>query len=371
MPSTAPRKTLWTDEEDDKLRQLVARHGSKNWTRIASLLPSKVGKQCRRRWQNHLNATLKTHVWTADEDRTLLEGHRVLGNKWTEIARMVTGRTDNAVKNRFMALTKKGMPEDSDLDSGDGVTLAEGRAPTDSSSSQTHKEHGSPRPTTKSRGGGGWLPSSPMKRDSSRAAKEVKAPTLGGGRKALSGLVEAVAEASTSDRQGDEELEAPPLLRSPQKRQRVGAAAAAGASAQPLSLPCALSQLAQMSQISTAAEPAPTLQEVSLLRDFATAAQPPSTQEMRGEFDELLGQAQAVYGGATFVSFTLNTAKLALASCRGAGPLMDAYMSSLAAIFQVAHLGQRMGLSGDEIAKYSAAGVPNTNTSSPPPTPPM
>jgi hypothetical protein len=272
-----------------------------------------------------------------------------------------------------MALTKKGMPEDSDLDSGDGVTLAEGRAPTDSSSSHTHKEHGSPRPTVKSRGGGGWPPSSPMKRDSSRVAKEAKAPTLAGGRKALSGLVEAVVEASTSDRQGDQELEAPPLLRSPQKRQRMGAAAAAaaaaGTSAQPLSLPCALSQLAQMAQMCTA-EPAPTLQEVSLLRDFATAAQPPSTQEMRLEFDELLGQAQAVDGGATFVSFTLNTAKLALASCRGAGPLMDAYMSSLAAIFRVAHLGQRMGLSGDEIAKYSAA-VPNTNTSSPPPTPPM
>lgn len=32
-------------QEDDKLRLLVGRHGSKNWTRIASLLPSKVGKQ--------------------------------------------------------------------------------------------------------------------------------------------------------------------------------------------------------------------------------------------------------------------------------------------------------------------------------------
>ena len=109
---------------------------------------------------------------------------------------------------------------------------------------------------------------------------------------------------------------------------------------------------------------------MSLLRDFATAATQPSAQEMRGEFDELLGQAEAVDGGATFVSFTLNTAKLALASCRGAGPLMDAYMSSLAAIFQVAHLGQGMGLSGDEIAKYNAAGhLPHM--SSPPPTPPM
>ena len=29
------------------------------------------------------------------------------GNKWTEIARMVTGRTDNAVKNRFIALEKR------------------------------------------------------------------------------------------------------------------------------------------------------------------------------------------------------------------------------------------------------------------------
>lgn len=93
-------------QEDDKLRQLVARHGCKNWTRIASLLPSKVGKQCRRRWQNHLNATLKTHVWTTDEDRTLLEGHRVLGNKWTEIARMVTGRYASLAPFFSLSLTR-------------------------------------------------------------------------------------------------------------------------------------------------------------------------------------------------------------------------------------------------------------------------
>jgi hypothetical protein len=262
-PAPAPGDVVCAPQEDDKLRQLVARHGCKNWTRIASLLPSKVGKQCRRRWQNHLNATLKTHVWTTDEDRTLLEGHRVLGNKWTEIARMVTGRyaslapffslsdpssdgtrshddesrctsdtegegvpgghfrsTDNAVKNRFMALNKKGVPEDSDLDSGDGViTPPGGRTPTQLFSS-THT--GSPRPATKSRGGSGndaWLPSSPLKRDSGRAAK-------GAGDRGLSGLVEAVAEASTSYRHCDDELEAPPLLRSPQKRQRVTAAAA-------------------------------------------------------------------------------------------------------------------------------------------------
>ncbi|GIL78864.1 hypothetical protein Vretimale_133 [Volvox reticuliferus] len=97
----------WSAHEDEQLRKLVKEYGPKRWSIIASKLKTKGSKQCRRRWKNHLNADLKSGGWTAEEDRILMEGHRLYGNKWTEIAKMVGGRTDNAVKNRYAALCKR------------------------------------------------------------------------------------------------------------------------------------------------------------------------------------------------------------------------------------------------------------------------
>ncbi|VFQ63143.1 unnamed protein product [Cuscuta campestris] len=37
----------------------------------------------------------------------LCEAQRIFGNRWTEIAKVVSGRTDNAVKNRFTTLCRK------------------------------------------------------------------------------------------------------------------------------------------------------------------------------------------------------------------------------------------------------------------------
>ena len=52
-------KRIWSPSEDQKLRELVSTHSTKNWTKLAANLAPRTGKQCRERWYNHLANNLK------------------------------------------------------------------------------------------------------------------------------------------------------------------------------------------------------------------------------------------------------------------------------------------------------------------------
>ena len=119
-------KGSWTREEDETIINYVRQHGDKDWAKLAILLPGRIGKQCRERWNNYLDPSVQKTGWTEEEDQKLIEYHKQYGNAWTKIASFFKGRTDNCVKNRWNSTIKRRLER---MENGEPLVLKRGRKP--------------------------------------------------------------------------------------------------------------------------------------------------------------------------------------------------------------------------------------------------
>ena len=129
----------WTEQEDEDLLAAMLHYGTR-WDLLKQRMPSRTEDALRLRWHQRIKQRTASGDWhqrikqrmanggrkqadrcnaqklviptsrsvqyTAEEDRIILEGSDSRGRKWRKLAKMLPGRTDSSVRNRWGRLQK-------------------------------------------------------------------------------------------------------------------------------------------------------------------------------------------------------------------------------------------------------------------------
>ncbi|KAJ2470890.1 Pre-mRNA-splicing factor cef1, partial [Coemansia sp. RSA 2320] len=94
---------VWKNTEDEILKAAVMKYGKTQWARISSLLVRKTPKQCKARWYEWLDPSIKKTEWSKEEDEKLLHLAKLMPTQWRTIAPIV-GRAPAQCLERYQRL---------------------------------------------------------------------------------------------------------------------------------------------------------------------------------------------------------------------------------------------------------------------------
>ena len=97
------RGGAWKNSEDEILKAAVMKYGQQSWPRVASLLNRKTAKQCKARWYEWLDPSVKKTEWSKEEEEKLLHLAKLMPNQWRTIAPIV-GRTAGQCSEHYERL---------------------------------------------------------------------------------------------------------------------------------------------------------------------------------------------------------------------------------------------------------------------------
>uniref|UniRef100_A0A8C9TEJ9 Small nuclear RNA activating complex, polypeptide 4 n=1 Tax=Scleropages formosus TaxID=113540 RepID=A0A8C9TEJ9_SCLFO len=104
------RKGHWSKEEDELLLKAVAKYGMKDWAKIRTEVPGRTDGQCRDRYLDCLKGGVKKGPWSKEEDALLIklvEKHGV--GRWAKISTELPNRLDCQCLQRWKAMTGYGV----------------------------------------------------------------------------------------------------------------------------------------------------------------------------------------------------------------------------------------------------------------------
>ena len=100
------KRSHFTKEEDEKLKELVSMYGDDDWARISNEMNGRSTRQCRERWNNNLSPQIVKRKWTREEEAMLLNLVDKIGLKWKSMEQVFPGRTSISIKNRYNCLKR-------------------------------------------------------------------------------------------------------------------------------------------------------------------------------------------------------------------------------------------------------------------------